>query len=76
MRAYMVVMDGDLQAPNIQPQIGKGIPYTPLVIDTQVGGPHINCKQTLGMMSSNSSWRTFAKGSLSGNLMHPLGMHH
>ena len=63
-----------LQAPNLWPQIGRRNPNYPLVTLTQVGGSHINCKWilgTLGMMSSDSSWRTFARRLLSENWMHP-----
>ena len=65
---------GNLQAPNLQPQIGRRDLNYPLVTCIQVGEPHINYRWTLGtlqMMSSDSSWRTSAERSLLGNLMHP-----
>ena len=44
VRAYMVTVDGNLQVPNIQPQIGKATPNIPFMIAIQVGVPCTNCR--------------------------------
>ena len=61
VRASMAVRDGepsDIQHPT--PDRGRNLCH-PLMTPTQVGGPHINYRQTLGMPSYGSSWRTSAE---------------
>ena len=61
VRAFIMVRDGEhsgAQPPT--PDRGKNLHHT-LMTPTQVGGLHINCRQTLGtlvMPSYGNSWRT------------------
>ena len=75
VRAYMVVIDGEplgTQQPNsAREEVPQLCPSDP-----QVGGPHVNCKWTLGtlqMTSCSSLWRISARRLLSGSWMHPQG---
>ena len=51
----------NFQAPSLQPQIGRRCPNHLLVTPTQMGGPHISFRWTLGMPSWGSLWRFSAR---------------